>query len=194
MKVKLLSAVIFFSLITSAAFCQKVNLGVMAGIDLNKLKGKSFDEEFKFGYHAGAFVEIKVKKIGIQPEIYFSQVNAKSRKDLNSDAVLSGVDTKIKLSYLNIPILVNFYFNPNVALQLGPQFGILFNENISAVQNGEDAFKKGDFSMAGGLQVKVSRFRVYGRYVVGLNDLNDVTNNEKWKNQVVHLGIGYSIL
>lgn len=166
----------------------------MAGIDLNKLKGKSFDEEFKFGYHAGAFVEIKVKKIGIQPEIYFSQVNAKSRKDLNSDAVLSGVDTKIKLSYLNIPILVNFYFNPNVALQLGPQFGILFNENISAVQNGEDAFKKGDFSMAGGLQVKVSRFRVYGRYVVGLNDLNDVTNNEKWKNQVVHLGIGYSIL
>ncbi len=166
----------------------------MAGIDLNKLKGKSFDEEFKFGYHAGAFVEIKVKKIGIQPEIYFSQVNAKSRKDLNSDAVLSGVDTKIKLSYLNIPILVNFYFNPNVALQLGPQFGILFNENISAVQNGEDAFKKGDFSMTGGLQVKVSRFRVYGRYVVGLNDLNDVTNNEKWKNQVVHLGIGYSIL
>ena len=194
MKPRLLLTTLFFALITHISFSQKVNFGVKAGIDLNKLKGESFDEEFKLGYHAGVYGELKISKIGIQPEIYFSQLNAQSRKDLNSDAVFAGINTKVHLNYLNIPILVNYYFNPNVALQFGPAYSILFNENISAVQNGENAFKKGDFSLNGGLQLKISRFRVYGRYIVGLNDLNDVTNNEKWKNQVVHLGLGYTIL
>ncbi|MFT3908550.1 MAG: porin family protein [Ferruginibacter sp.] len=194
MKPRLLLTTLFFALITHVSFSQKVNFGVMAGIDLNKLKGKSFDEEFKLGYNAGAFVEIKIQKIGIQPEVYFSQSSGQSRKNISSDAVLYGVNTKVHLNYLNIPILVNYYFNPNVALQFGPQYSILFNENVSAIQNGENAFKKGDFSLNGGLQFKISRFRVYGRYIVGLNDLNDVTNNEKWKNQVVHLGLAYTIL
>jgi hypothetical protein len=194
MKPGLLLTTLFFALIAHVSFSQKVNFGVKAGADLGKLKGKSFDEEFKFGFHAGAYVEVKIKKIGIQPEIYFSQINGQTRKNISSDAVLANVNTKVKLNYHNIPILFNYYFNPNVALQFGPQYGILFNENLSAVDNGENAFKKGDFSLNGGLQLKISRFRVYGRYIVGLNDLNDVTNNEKWKNQVVHLGLGYTIL
>lgn len=194
MKAKFFSAVVICITLTNAAFSQKLSLGVKAGLDLHKVTGKSFDEEYKAGFNAGAFAEVKIQKIGIQPEVYFSQVNAQSRKDFSSDAVLSGLDTKIKLSYLNIPILINYYFTKNVALQAGPQMGILVNQNISAVQNAEDAFKKGDFSLTAGLQVKISRFRVFGRYIVGLNNIDDIKSAEKWKNQTIHLGLAYAIL
>ncbi len=197
MKIKLAATVILLTVFSTVTFCQKVNVGIKAGTDLHKVTGKSFDEEFKFGYHVGAFAEIKVKKIGIQPEVYFSQVSTNTKTGTNSGAVLNGVDAKLKFSYLNIPILANIYFNKNVALQAGPQFGIVMNESNSIISNGEDAFKKGDFSLVGGLQVKVLKFIIFGRYIVGLNNRNDIPNdisNEKWKSQSVHLGLGYSFL
>lgn len=180
------------------AFSQKVYLGIKAGADVHKIIGQSFDEEFKFGYHAGAFLEIKGKKIGLQPEVYFSQVNAatgKTASDINNINI--NEIKKIKLSYFNIPILVNLYFNKNVALQVGPQFSALVNQDISGESNAENAFKKGDFSLVGGLQIKITRFRVYGRYVAGLNNKNDLKqaiDNSKWKSQTIHFGIGYAIL
>ena len=97
------------------------------------------------------------------------------------------------MSYLNIPLLLNLGFSKNVTIQLGPQYSILFNESSSALTNGQNAFKKGDFSLVGGLQVKVSKLRIYGRYVVGLSDINDFDNREKWKNQTIHVGLGYAI-
>ena len=197
MKIRLLIAVIFFSIFTNAAFSQKtVNLGIMAGTDLHKIMGRSFDEQYKFGYHAGAFLEVKVAKIGIQPEVYFSQVNVQDGNDSTRIVSLDRI-TKAHLSYLNIPIMVNLYFTKAVALQLGPQFGILVNQNTSGYGNVENAFKSGDFSLAGGLNIKISKFRVYGRYVVGLNDKNDgkvATDNSKWRSQTIHLGVGYAIL
>lgn len=197
MKLRLFFSVFMFTLFFSNAFSQKVSVGIKAGTDLHKIMGKSFDEQFTFGYHAGAFVELKVKKIGIQPEIYFSQVNTKKGKtatDINPTASDLG---KVKLSYLNIPIMLNLYFNSHVAFEVGPQFAALVSQNVDGQTNVQNAFKKGDFSLAGGLQIKFLKFRFYGRYVIGLNDKNyikDVNDNTKWKSQTVHLGVGYSFL
>lgn len=195
MKKKILLTAVVCAIGITGAFCQSFKFGIKAGADIQKMAGKSFDEEFKFGYHAGAFAEVKVKKIGIQPEIYFSQVNAQTGKDPN--AVIPGSVnsvTKIKLSYLNIPLLANLYFNKNVAFQLGPQFGALINENISGISNVNNVFKNGDFSAVAGLQIKVTQLRIFGRYVVGLNNKNDITSTEKWKSQTIHVGLGYSFL
>jgi hypothetical protein len=68
------------------------------------------------------------------------------------------------------------------------------NNSNTLVQNGKDAFKKGDFSMVGGLQLNISKIKLYGRYVVGLSNINDIDNQEKWKNQTIQVGIGFSIL
>jgi hypothetical protein len=200
MKIKLLSTAILLGLFTTAAFSQKINVGIKGGTDLFKIKGESFDEQFNFGFHVGAFAEFKVKKIGIQPEIYFSEVSTDTKTGSSSADVLYGVD-KIKFSYLNIPILANIYFNQNVALQVGPQFGVLINQDLSKDGNFgntvNDAFKNGDFSLTGGLQLKFSKIRVYGRYVIGLNDknnLDDALNNETWKSQTIHLGVAFAFL
>jgi hypothetical protein len=97
------------------------------------------------------------------------------------------------LSYLSIPVLLNYNLGSNFALQAGPQFGILLDQNRNLLQNGKDAFSKGDFSMLAGVQIKLSSLRIYGRYVIGLSNLNDIDNQDKWKSQSIQLGLGLTI-
>jgi hypothetical protein len=58
------------------------------------------------------------------------------------------------------------------------------------LQNGGQAFKSGDFSMLAGVQIKVAMLRVTGRYSIGLNNINDIDSQDKWKNQNIQLSVG----
>jgi len=100
-------------------------------------------------------------------------------------------DVKGKLNYLSIPILLSFKPIPLLSLQAGPQFGILLSQDKNLVDNGKDAFKKGDFSLVGGAQLNLANIVVGGRYVIGLTDINDVTSNNKWKNQGFQVYAGF---
>ncbi len=109
-------------------------------------------------------------------------------------SLVSSNVSKIKLSYIAIPILLNYKPTKFLTLQAGPQFGILRDQNKNLLQNGKAAFKEGDLSLLGGVQLSFSKFRIYGRYAVGLNNLNDIDNQDKWKSQSVQMGIGFNIL
>ncbi len=181
---------VFLSLIMSGSFAQRLKVGIKAGTDIKKLSGKSFDEQFSYGYHAGVFAEIKLtEKLGIQPEVYFSQVNIDTSSTFSSIYNFKDL-SKVQLKYVNIPLLLSFKPNKFVALQVGPQYGILIDKGNTVLQNGQDAFKKGDFSMLAGLQLHFSKVRLYGRYMVGLSDINDIDNREKWKTQTIQIGLG----
>ncbi len=172
---------------------QGFKFGIKGGADIHKLSGTSFKDQFSFGYHAGLFADIGItSKFGIQPEVYFSQVNVDTSSQFSTIYQFNN-PSEVKLTYLNIPLLFNYYANSVVTLQAGPQYGILIDKNKSLVNNGKDAFKTGDFSMLAGLQLKISKIRLYGRYVVGLNNINDIDNRDKWKNQTVHVGIGLTL-
>jgi len=67
------------------------------------------------------------------------------------------------------------------------------NQDKNFLQNGEAAFKSGDFSMALGAQVKIAQFRFTGRYLIGLNNINDIDNQDKWTNQVIQLSVGIAL-
>ena len=192
MKIKLLFLAIV-CLIGSSAFSQSLKLGIKAGTTINKITGKSFKEQFTFGYHLGGFATIGLgKKFGIQPEVLFNQVNLDTSSSFSTVYHFNKMN-KVKLSYLSIPLLLNINANKFVTLQVGPQFGILMNKSSTLAQNGQNAFKGGDFSMVGGLQLNISHIRLYGRYGVGLNNLNDIDNKEKWKSQSVQLGLGLTL-
>jgi len=172
---------------------QKFYVGIKAGADMNKIDGRSFNDQFSFGYQAGAFATIPLgKKFGIQPEVIFSQVNIDTSSKFSEVYQFKQL-SQVKLQYLKIPLLLNFSPNPFVSFQLGPQFGILIDENTNLLNNGSNAFSKGDFSMVGGLQLNISKLRIYGRYGVGLNNLNDIDTKEKWKNQNFQFGIGFAL-
>ena len=81
-----------------------------------------------------------------------------------------------------------------MSIQAGPQFAILKEKNESLLENGKAAFKNGDFSMLAGVQFKLSSFRIYGRYAIGLTNLNDIDNKDKWKSQSFQVGVGLAIL
>jgi hypothetical protein len=111
------------------------------------------------------------------------------------DTIYTNVDLKkIKLDYINIPLILNIKPSKKISIQVGPRYGILANSNLSVKKNAENAFKSGDFSMLAGIQFNFSKIRVYGRYQIGLTDINDATSQEKWKSQTIHVGVGLKII
>lgn len=197
---KITMALLACFLITNS-YAQKKNghfaIGAKAGANLTKISGKSFNEEFILTYQAGAFMEIDFsKKLGIQPEVLWSQTQGKTSTGLAS--IYTGLSSPqggnpVTLQYLSIPILLRYNVGDLITLHAGPQFGILLNQNQNIFANGRDAFKQGDFSMVGGLQLNLKTLRVYGRYNIGLNNLNDIDNADNWKSQQLQLGIGIKL-
>lgn len=192
MKVKVfLSALALF--IATCSFSQGLSIGIKGGASLNKLSGESFDQKFAFGYHLGGFATVKLgSKWAIQPEVIFNQVNTDTSSNFSSVYQFNNV-SKVKLNYLSIPILLNYNIGKLITLQAGPQYSILMNQNVTLYQNGKNAFKNGDFAMLGGLQLNLMKLKLYGRYVIGLNNINDLGNQQNWKNQSIQLGIGITL-
>lgn len=193
MKTKLIALVVTL-FICSVSFSQGLTFGIKGGASINKLTGKSFKEEFSFGYHAGVFATFGMgKKFSLQPEVLFNQINTDTASNFSAVSPNFNKVKNIQLKYLSIPILLNYNLSKILALQAGPQFGILIDQNKDLVKNGQDAFKNGDLSMLGGLQLKLLKFRVYGRYAIGLSDISDVANSGKWKSQSIQLGVGIAL-
>ena len=193
MKTKLLS--LFAALLFAQAMMAQFHIGAKAGANIIKIDGKSFKQQFSYGYHAGGFAEIGLGgKVGIQPEVLFNQYSTKV--DSNFSHVYQNVfkQGNVKLNYLSIPILLNIKLIGNfLSLQAGPQFSVLMQQSKTLLENGTNAFKKGDFSMVGGAHVKLGPIRLDGRYVVGLNNINDIDNQEKWKSQGFQLSAGIAL-
>lgn len=195
MKQKSLALLTIALTLTVASFGQGFHLGAKAGANIFKVDGKSFSDEYLFGYNVGAFAEINLSKsIGIQPELIWSQTNYRTANKFSDLYPQGSNDIKGKLNYLSIPILLNLNAGKILTFQVGPQFGILVNHNKNLFENGEDAFKSGDFSMLGGAQLNLGALKLGGRYVIGLSNINDIDNKDKWKNQGFQLYLGLKVL
>jgi hypothetical protein len=191
MKVKLLTLAAV--LLVSQTMMAQFHIGIKGGANVGKVDGKSFSHEFKYGYHAGAFAEIGLgKKFSLQPEVVFNQYATSLDSNYKSiyENVINSSQSHVKLNYLSIPILLDYKLLGPVHIQAGPQFSVLMNQDKNFLQNGADAFSKGDFSMLAGVQVKLGTLRLSGRYMIGLNNINDIDNQDKWKNQTVQLSVG----
>lgn len=192
------NAVLLSVLLVTASLgtrAQGFHLGIKAGANLFKVDGQSFSQEYKFGYNVGAFSQLNfTSSWGIQPEIMFNQTNYRTGTEFSSVYQVNGLDgVEGKLNYLTIPVLLNFRPIPFLSILAGPQFGILLNSNEHLVDNTKDAFKKGDFSLVGGAQLNLASLMVGARYVIGLNNINDVSSTSSWKNQGWQLYAGFRI-
>ena len=191
-------AILFFALIvTTASFAQGFfHAGLKGGVNMFKVDGSSFSEEFRYGYNAGLFAEINFsKKVGVQPELLWNQ--SQTRTTTRFHNMYNGGFSElrnVKLNYLSIPVLLNYSPSRLITLQAGPQFGILLNREEKLLENGRQAFKSGDLSMLGGLQLNVGSIKLGGRYAVGLMNINDIDNREKWTNQGFQLYLGLRLL
>src|SRR5688572_8428956 len=105
----MLTAALFFTHALMAQF----HIGAKAGANIIKIDGKSFKDEFKYGYHLGGFAEIGLgnKKWSINPEVLFNQYA--TTVDSNFNHIYQNVfnpahQSNIKLNYLSIPLILNY--------------------------------------------------------------------------------------
>ena len=193
---KVIMSVLVLVTVVSVSQAQGVRLGVKAGANLNKISGQSFNDGFDLSYHFGGFLEVDFnKKWGIQPEVLWSQSTGKptSFKTVYATSVNPLLDgnQQIKLNYLSIPLLLRYNVGSILSLNAGPQYSILINKDNTLLQNGQSAFKDGDFAMVLGAQLNFKYLRIYGRYNIGLQNINDIDNKDKWTNQQIQTGIGF---
>lgn len=191
-------AIMVIALFAVQAASAQFRIGIKGGTNISKVDGVPFDDQFRYSYHVGGFSEIvltKNKKLSFQPEVLFSQYSSTLDSSFSSiyQDVLHSDQSKVKLSYLSFPLLLNYKLIGPIYLQAGPAFSILMDENKKFLENGADAFKKGDFSFIGGAQVRIANIYLTGRYVVGLNNINDINDQDKWKNQAIQLSLGLSL-
>lgn len=195
MKKVFMSVVILLS-VTTLSQAQGLGGGIKAGANLNKISGQSFNDGFDVSYHFGGFLEIDInKKWGFQPELLWSQTTSKpsSFKTVYATSVnpLFNGNEQIKLDYLSIPLLLRYNVGGILTLNAGPQYSILLKKDRTMLQNGESAFKEGDFAFVLGGQLNFKYLRVYGRYNIGLQNINDIDNKDRWTNQQIQAGLGF---
>ncbi len=184
------------ALLISQFMMAQFHLGIKAGANITKVDGKSFKQEFRYGYNVGGFAEIGLgKRFAFEPEVLFNQYSSTLDSSYKSiyENVISSNQSKVKLNYLSIPLLLDYKLLGPIHIQAGPQFAVLMSQDKNFLQNGGNAFKNGDFSMIAGVQLKLAQLRVTGRYLIGLNNINDIDNQDKWKNQVVQLSVGIAL-
>lgn len=180
---KLLLLTLFLTIGTMTANAQGVRFGLKGGANFAKLEGDNVDSDNLTSWYGGAFVELNiVPSFSIQPEVLYSSQGAK---------VDSGDD--IKLDYINVPVIAKFYVLPDLlALEAGPQFGFLVNDNFEDSLNGigtQFEAESFDLGLIGGASINITdNFFANARYVLGLTE---VSKDAEIKNTTIQLGLGY---
>ena len=192
MRKLILVSALFLGLATISHAQVGFSAGVKGGLNFSQIEGDNVNDiyETRTGYNAGAFVNIKIQRLGIQPEVMFSSQG--SKLDLNQSTIH-------KFNYINIPVLVKFYPVDFLSLQAGPQFGFMSSAKQiidNATEDITTIYKDSDISLALGIGLELPfGLNVEGRYNVGVSDINDDPNTaDLLKNQVYQVSVGFRFL
>ena len=161
---------------------EKLGIGIKVGQNFSSVNSVAVDRH-SASFHGGVTFQVGINdKISLVPEVLLSQTklstNPKIAALLNNQVY--NPET-YHLSYLMVPLLVQVKPFSNLLLQAGPQYGILIDQKKDGIENAQLAFKEGEFSFVGGAKVNLGGFFVYGRYVVGLQDISALQDQAKWK-------------
>lgn len=204
---KLLTGLIIFSSLSVMAQRNKLSddhenffkLGAKAGVNINKITGLSFNSGYNYNYQLGVFVQINfARKFGIQPEINFVQNSSEFSNDPNdiyNDIFRDGSQKSSKLSYLEIPVLLNINIGPSkrVKLQFGPAYGGLLKQTVDSLKANASIYKNGEWNAIGGLWIQLPLINLGARYKLGLSNINAIDDRQTWKNQSIQFFVGITL-
>lgn len=184
---------------------QEVKFGVKAGVNFASLSGDDLDDlDGLTGFHVGGVAEVLFSdKFSLQPEIFYSAQGAKSEY---TGAYIDSfeVKTKLKLDYINIPVIAKYYVTRELSIEAGPQIGFLVSakQKIKVSGGGDsesdsvdlkDYYKGLDFGLGLGLGYKFENgLNFSARYNIGLSNVSDEDSDDfSIKNNVFQLSVGY---
>ncbi|MFT6798868.1 MAG: hypothetical protein ACJAWA_000991 [Nonlabens sp.] len=190
---KLLLSAAFVAFGMGISNAQDISYGVKAGLNLSNFGG---DDEVAEGFegltsfHIGGFAQIGISdKFMIQPELIYSQQGAQDEEDS---------DLKLRINYLNLPIMAKYMVADGFSLELGPQVGFAISRKITDGDidvDADDEIKALDFGVGVGAGYELPSGLMFSvRYNLGLaNLLEDDFGGDDFSlnNNVLQVSVGY---
>jgi hypothetical protein len=172
----------------------KFALGIKIGQNFSSVNDVAVDHNTA-SYHGGVTTYFKVTdKIGIAPEFILSQTKLETTPSVISLMGSSNLQPETyHLNYLSIPLLCEFKPIQKFSIQAGPQYSILLDQKKDGIGNASMAFKSGEFAFVSGAKFDLGGFFLYGRYVVGLQNINELQDQTKWRTTQWQLGVGMKL-
>jgi hypothetical protein len=182
----LFTSTLFILLQTASA---QIQLGIKAGVNISNFNGGNFEnieKEALVQPHGGAYIRLGLgPTLKLQPELLFSVQGAKLKSATE--------EFDAKISYLNIPIMLQFYTAGGFYIEGGPQVGFKIDEDTPD-QSTEDFAESSDFAIALGLGYQMKGgFGIGGRYTIGVSKVgNQTIVEDDFHNGVIQFSLFYT--
>ena len=196
---------------------QDVSFGPKAGVNFANLSGDIEDNDMLIGMHIGGAVELMFNEnMGLQAELLYSMQGTKDsyyyKETIGGVTYIEEEEMKIKLNYINLPVMFKYYVANSFNVEVGPKVGFLtsakskfeYKERTQGggfddtyTESGEmdvkDNVKSVDFGLNFGLGYKLDNGLNFGaRYNLGLTNINDVDPDiTKISNGVIQVSCGF---
>jgi opacity protein-like surface antigen len=175
----------------SVAFAQNLTGGVKLGLNSSNVKytydGGSSKGDARVSGHVGFYaIYMFQDRFGFQPEFVISGEGTKG----------SG-NSKLALTYINIPLLLRMNVIEKLSIHTGPQVGFLVSAKSKDDGNSidvKDAFKGIGLGWGLGAMYDLPKnFNVGIRYNFGLSRIDDNDTDEKLKVGTLQISLGYKL-
>ena len=194
--------IVMLSLMVLKAQAQdKFALGIKVGQNFSSVNNVNVDHN-SASYHLGATAVIGIgPKFSLVPEVILTQ----TKLEANPSVLALALDPTFKpetfhLNYVAIPVLAQYKPFKSLLFQAGPQYSILLDQKKDGTEVARTAFTSGEFAIVGGAKLDLGGFSLYGRYVIGMNNIgsasegyNNLKDQGTWKTRQWQLGIGLSL-
>lgn len=157
-------------------------------------KAESMDAKHKWGLTAGLETQYQMwSQLGISVGLMYSNEGFRFEEKGDVD------EWKQSLHFLNVPVLANFYIEPNMlpglSLKAGIQVGYLLQgkeTQMGKTDTNTDSFHRVGISIPAGISYEYHNLVVDLRYNIGLNNLcNHKVLDETWRSNSLCLTLGY---
>ncbi|KFF17414.1 porin family protein [Chryseobacterium sp. JM1] len=198
-----------------------ITFGVKGGMNISSHTNGNEDNYYwskyernaKIGFNAGVFVNIPISgKFSVQPEILYNGLGSKIKSSINFDIPSARMDNKetLSLSYLSVPVMLQYNLLPELYVEAGPEFGFLLGgkskgdftqtsniDGSSSTQSYSDKiamsmFNKFNFGIGIGTGYYFTQnLAVTARFTAGLTNVYNYGNSDAVRNNAFQVGLAY---
>jgi len=166
-------------LLVSAARSQGV--GIKGGLSLATISNYGSTGDTRVSGNVGLYFHSRISSNwALQPEVLYSGEGVKYKSVLGADRTLA-------LSYIQVPVMLQFSPVRMFYIEFGPQLGILASANVKDDNNNKtsvmDGYNSVSLSLNAGAGFHVTRqLGFFARYSFGLTDITQGDNQTYYSN------------
>lgn len=188
---------ITITLVAFAVNAQNITIGAKSGLNFAGITGENADELRPSGrtsIHIGGTLEVEIfDSFSIQAELLYS--------GQGYSVELGGGDYKVKLDYINLPLLLRYHVEDDLFVEVGPQVGFLISaksfysppDSPDINTDIRDMMNVTDIGLNLGVGYKLDSGLNFGiRYSRGITNTYDGLDG--FKNSVLQLSVGFNLI